>query len=347
MAAGGPGRRSRRAQSPTTRAHYMRALSLFLDMCERDGHNPDRADGGTMRAFVSLLTQRPVEKGKNRGRTGWAPASIVQALSAVRTYYDLIGVNPPSLTLAGDLLDDYEAGRAADPTTTDGQGAPGLRLPTLDAMFEALPVDTTAGLRDRALLSLGWAMMAPRILLSDLDIDHVTDTDTGLEVTVYRDLVTSRILTEPRTVTIPRMPHLGVLCPVANTVAWRRRLATLGITDGPLLRSVDKWDRPAGVVGHAGPPSVGHRMDPPTVDLVVTRAATRAAIPDGAELTAQSLRRGGVEDAYAGGADVPVISRHAGYGDRSTMVFRHIGDAIRERGNPLDGITYEPATDQP
>lgn len=344
IAAAASGPRRRQAQSETTRTAYMRDLGLYLDLCEQHGRTPGTSTA--LDAFAAMLMQRPVEKGKNKGRTGWAPASIRKAISAVRTYHDLMGDNLPSLSLAGQRLAEYVAGRAADPTTTDDQGAPGLRLPTLADMFAALPADTNAGLRDRAMLSLGWAMMAPRLVLADLDIGHLTRTGSGLDVTVYRNLVTGRPLDQPRTVTVPAMPHLGELCPSTNALAWKTRLASLHVTSGPFLRSVDRYDTPAGIEGHAGPSSPGHRMDPGTVDRVVARAAARAGIPGGDNLVAQSLRRGGVEDAFAAGADTIDITRHAGYGDRSAMVFKLIGDMVREQRNALDGIVL-PDTSPP
>ncbi|MES2343831.1 MAG: tyrosine-type recombinase/integrase, partial [Pseudomonadota bacterium] len=305
----------RQARAESTRRAYLRWLQLFLDFCDKTQRRELPATAATLEAFAVYLCQRPIDRGKNRGRQGLAPNSIRQALSAVRTYHRLHGENPPDTFMAAGVVDGYEVERSRMPGNTDGKGVPGLRLPTLAAMFTVCDPATNAGARDRAVLSLGWAMMARRSELTGLDVDHVRRVRTGVEVFVARSKTDQT--GKGRTVAIPWKPELGDMCPATNTLAWVALMAGLGMVDGPLLRAVDRHDHVNGSGVWAGPP--GLRMAPSTVELVIARAAVRARVPGGDKLRGHSLRRGGATDAYEGGADILSIARHGGWGERSPV----------------------------
>lgn len=324
----------REARAASTRRAYMRWIARYLDFCDRTQRRDMPGHASTMEAWAIDLCTAPVDLGKNRGRGGLAPNSVRQAMSAVRTYHRLQGENPPDLKLAGGIIDGHARRRAADPTCTDGRGVPGLRLPTLVEIFEVLDVDTTVGKRDRALLALGWSMMARRSELAALDIPDVRAVRAGVEVLIQRSKTDQ--LGRGRIVAIPFKPNLGCMCPATNALRWRDALAELGLTTGPYLRGVDKHGHVNGTGSYAGRPGV--RLADTTVELVIARGAVKAHVAHATEFRGHSLRRGGATDAYAGGADILSIARHGGWGERSPVVFRYIEDVDKWKRNALSGI---------
>jgi integrase len=251
----------------------------------------------------------------------------------VRSFHRVQGQPLPDLALAQGVLRGYERNRSEQPGNTDGQGAPGLRLPTLAQLFEVCDPATNAGARDRALLSLGWAIMGRRSELAGLAIDHVSRPGRGGLWVLIRRSKTDQLGRGVK-VYVPWKPELGDLCPVTNVVRWQDRLAGEGITGGGLLRGVDKGDNINGV-GRRYAGVAADWMDPATVELTIARAAVRALVPDAGKYTAHSLRRGGATDMYAAGADILAIARQGRWGERSPVIFRYIDEAATQLRNAL------------
>lgn len=324
----------REARAESTRRAYRPAIQDYVDFCDRTQRRDMPGHAATMEAWTVDLMERQIDRGKNKGRIGMSPNTIRQWWSAVRTWHRVAGENVPDLGLAGGALDGYERDRSKDPTNTDGQGVPGLRLPSLEAMFRECDPKTNAGARDRALLSLGWALMARRSELAGLNVEDIEEVMDGLDVTIRRSKTDQ--LAKGKQVAIPWKSEIGEMCPVVNAMRWKERIAEAGITSGGFLRGVDKSDRINGGPGWSG--KVSARMAPETVEMVILRAAIRAAVPNAAKLRGHSLRRGGATDAYAGGADILTIARHGRWGERSPVVFRYIEDVDRWQRNALAGI---------
>lgn len=328
------------ARAESTNTKYHRWIGDFLDFCGRDGRKEVPASASTMEAFAIDLTRRKVTRGKNKGRVGYAPNAIRQALSAVRTFHRVQGQPLPDLGLANGILEGYARGRAKEPGNTDGQGVPGLRLPTLRELFAVCDPAMNAGARDRALLALGWAIMARRSELAGLSVDHVgRPSKRGLWVMIARSKTDQ--LGEGRRVFVPWMPDLEEMCPVTNVVRWQECLGAVGVTGGGFLRGVDRGDH---INGGGGPYGgiVSEWMDPQTVELAIARAAIRAAVPDAAKYKAHSLRRGGASDMYAAGADILAIARQGRWGDRSPVIFRYIDDEVTQKRNALRIGNFRP-----
>jgi integrase len=251
----------------------------------------------------------------------------------VRAFHRAHGENPPDTGLALDVLQGYRRMRASA-GIVDGEGAPPIRLHTLEQLLAVCDPETKAGIRDRALLTLGFALMARRSELAGLDFTDLVDVDRGLEVMIRRSKTDQ--VGQGAKVAVPRWPAEMVACPVRAVEAYRTMLAGAGITSGPFFRSVDKHGRVNGEPGRAGPP--GLRMDPSTVELVIARAALRAEIAGGEKLRPHSLRSGGASEAYEAGADILAIARHGRWKDNSPVVFRYIREVDRWKHNPMDLI---------
>lgn len=319
--------------TPATRRAYRRWIGVYLDWCASVGRVEVPANMMTLEAFAVWLAQREVAKGKNRGRIGMAPASIFQALSAVRALHVAMVQNPPPRDLARGIVEGHAEQRKGDPRIQDGEGAPALKLPTLQELILACDPGTNAGVRDRALMSFSFVSMARRHEPPQVDFSHIKEVDGGLEVFIRK---TKR--GKPRTVKVPRWDHLPDLCAVRNILDYRRRIRLLGIEDGPFFRSVDRWDNVHGVGAWAGNPFADVRMDPTTMEHVIARAAVRAAAPEAENLTPHSFRKGGASAAYAAGARILDIARQGGWADNSPVVFRYIKDVDEWLNNPMTKI---------
>jgi len=177
-----------------------------------------------------------------------------------------------------------------------------LAVPELRAMSRALP-PTTAGLRDRALLLVGYgAALRPGELVS-LSAGDIALIPAGLRVRVERGRV------------VVPFGSARELCAVAAWKAWRK---AAGIDAGPAFRAVDRHGR----VGHG---ALGEQA----VTRIVRRAAARAGLSS-AQYSGLSLRRGTVQAAAAHGTTDRGIMAQTGHRSRR-LVRRYVGESVSAR----------------
>ena len=159
-------------------------------------------------------------------------------------------------------------------------------------MVAAGPVNL-AGLRDRALLLLGFAGAFRRSELVALDVADIEETEAGLRVTIRH----SKTDQEGQGVTIA-IARGDVACPAKALREW---LGAAGIEAGPLFRPINK----AGRVARA-------RLTDRSVANIVKAYAERAGF-DASTFSGHSLRSGFLTSAAAKGASIfkmMDVSRH-------------------------------------
>jgi integrase len=190
----------------------------------------------------------------------------------------------------------------------------------IDATDPAAPI----GLRDRAMLVLGFAMMARRSELAALHISDVTFTDDGLTVLIRKSKTDKDA--SGAEVTIPRGSHPDT-DPVRVVQAWLAALAEHGVTDGPLLRRINRW----GQLQDGG-------MSGAAVNERVRHLAEQAGVPDAGKFTAHGLRAGGPTEAAKAGTPVAFIAEHGRWSPMSPQVHEYVRAVDRWRDNPMRGI---------
>jgi len=105
-----------------------------------------------------------------------------------------------------------------------------VTIAALRAMTDVLDRNGLAGIRDTALLVLGFALGARRSELAALDIADLSFTAEGVQVEVR----TSK--------TRPALPYgaHSVTCPVRTTQAWLAELADYDRSSGPPFVRIDR-----------------------------------------------------------------------------------------------------------
>ena len=187
-----------------------------------------------------------------------------------------------------------------------------LRSTDIRTLVGTLDVDTLGGLRDRALLVVGFAGAFRRSELVALDVDDIDSGPDGLVVHIRRSKTDQE--GEGASIGLPYGSDPST-CPVRTLRAW---LDAAGITAGAIFRQVTRH----GVIG--GRMSGGAAADR------VKRAAGRAGL-DAARYGGHSLRAGLITSAMEGGAQEHRTMLHSRH--KSVHVFRGY---IRDL-NLLDG----------
>jgi site-specific recombinase XerD len=168
-----------------------------------------------------------------------------------------------------------------------------LRDPLLE-LIDRVDASTNAGLRDRALLLLGFAVGLRRSELVALTVEHLSPSPDGLRIRIARSKTDQQgrgyelllVYAEP-----PRP------CPVRAIRAW---LDAAEITSGPLFRRVTRTG------------AVSSPLTPQTVALIIKKRA-RAAGLDPREFAGHSLRSGYATQAARDGhhpTQIAATTRH-------------------------------------
>jgi site-specific recombinase XerD len=180
-------------------------------------------------------------------------------------------------------------------------------------MVENLP-EGPLGVRDRALILLGYAGAMRRSELVGLDIGDVSLGDEGL-VVVIRKSKTDQVR-EGRKIGIPFGEHEGT-CPVRAVLAW---IEEADIEEGPLFRSVNKH---------------GHVMETRLSDQAVADVVQRSLVAAGKSargFAAHSLRAGLATQAAMNGVSERAIQDQTGHKSLAVMR-RYIRDGSLFREN--------------
>jgi integrase len=196
--------------------------------------------------------------------------------------------------------------------TAPAQKAPAL-IDDIRAMVEAADAGLI-GLRDRALILLGFAGAFRRSELVGLDLADCSFGKDGLTVQLRRSKTDQE--GQGRKVGIPYGSNPDT-CPVRNVQDW---ITEAGISSGPLFRSINRHGQvqPAGLAG----------ID---VARVVKKLARRAGL-NAASYAGHSLRAGHATAAAISGASERSIMAQTGHRSVQT-VRRYIRDGSLWREN--------------
>lgn len=261
-----------------TRRAYRSDFADFRTWCLAHGQEHLPASVEATAAYLASLADR-----------GLRASTVSRRAAAIAYAHKLAGHEPP--TSAEQLRATIRGIRRTIGVAAD-QKAPATADVVRD-LLRHVPKTGTLGLRDRALLLVGFAAALRRSELVGLD---VADLDFSREGVILRLGVTKT--DQEGAGAIAPIPNGTKLKPVAALSAW---LSAAGIADGPVFRRIRRG-------GHV----TAERLTPAAVALIVKRYAGPAGYAI-ADFAGHSLRAGFVTQALADGADLLKVmdqSRH-------------------------------------
>ena len=275
------------ADAPATLRAYAADLAHFKAWCEAHGFQPMPASSETVGAYLAATG------------LGYALPTLRRRVAAIARAHRIakqpLDTKHPAIreTLRGIARTHGEPARRSAALTT----------PEIRRLIEVCS-DDLAGIRDRALILIGFAGALRRSELVGLDDAHVRPTPTGLRLMIPRS----------KTDTAGEGAEVGITCgsqadtcPVRALHAW---LGAAAITDGPIFRRVTQW----GTVGT-------QRLHPDAVRQILTRWAVAAGITGTLlePVTPHGMRAGFVTTAYRNGVSDEEIMGHTRHRSLTTM----------------------------
>jgi site-specific recombinase XerD len=285
-------------KSGATRRAYRSDFDIFTAWCNARGVVSLPAAPETVKVFLA-----------SQAIGGIKTSTLGRRVAAIRYAHKLAGFEPPTGSelvkseLRGIRRTIGAAPEQKDPATAD-------RAVSMVAMIP----DTLAGLRNRALILLGFAGAFRRSELVALTVGDLIDGQGGLRVMIRKSKTDQEGAGQEIAI-----PSGGKLRAVEAVKAW---LAAAGITNGPVFRPITR----SGTV-------LPDALTDKSVALIVKTYAERAGL-DPAAYAGHSLRAGFLTSAAENGANVfkmMEVSRHRsvdtlrGYVRRADLFKDHAG----------------------
>lgn len=208
---------ARSSKSDATRRAYASDTADFSAWCSTVDQSPLPALPGTVAAYLASLVQRKLR-----------PSTIARRVAAISDAHARAGHDSPTTSVAvRSVLKGIKRRLGTRPTKkaplTDNLVAKAIRK---------IPTDTLIGLRDRALLLVGFAGGFRRSELVAIRVQDVERRPEGILVTIHR----SKGDQEGRGQLVA-IPNGTKLRPVEALDAW---IKAAGIASGPVFRGVAK-----------------------------------------------------------------------------------------------------------
>jgi site-specific recombinase XerD len=260
-----------------------------------------------------------------QARIGKAVATITRRLAAITAQHKAAGFPTPVNADVGMVLVDIrrKLGTAQKPKTP-------ISLERLKSMLEHLD-DDVRGLRDKAILVVGFSSGCRRSELAAFDLSDVQIKPEGLILHVAKSKVDQTAKGRDIGVHRGQAPDLFAeldakpspdTCPVHALEKW---LVERGNWPGPLFCRVGL---------HTGKVT-RQRLAPAAIALAVKAAAKRAGM-EPREYAGHSMRSGCATAAAVGGADILLIAKRLGHASLETT--RKYFRPLVFQGNPLAGV---------
>jgi site-specific recombinase XerD len=258
---------AREEKAEATRRAYRSDFRIFEAWCRGRDVSALPATPATVAAFLA-----------NDVEAGSRPSTLGRRVAAIRYTHKLAGQPVPT--------DDERVKATMRGIRRSVGTAPRKKAPATAERIIAMALSTgedLKGLRDRALLLIGFAGAFRRSELVALDLEDLEEGELGFRVTIRRSKTDQEGVGQ--TIAIVRG---SVACPVAALKAW---VSAAGITAGPIFRSVKKGGAVAG------------RLPAQSVADIVKEYAERVGL-DSALFAGHSIRSGFLTSAAKRGASI-------------------------------------------
>ncbi len=262
------------SKAPATERAYAADWRDFRAFTASIGRDALPSDPETVALYVADLAAR-----------GRRPATIARKLATVGIYHKASGFESPT---AHGVVRDVERGYRRKLGVAQQQKTALLRDPLLAVLA---PIGTDLrGLRDRALILVGWAAALRRSELAALELRDLDFEREGVVLGICRSKRDQE--GEGEEVAVPFAPELEQ-CPVRALQTW---LDAARLAEGNIFRSIDRHG------------AIGAKLSPWAIGEIV-KARVAAVGLDG-DFGAHSLRAGFATAAARGGFGEAAIMRH-------------------------------------
>jgi integrase len=297
--------------SENTKKAYLKAWKAFHEWCLTNGRADLPAHPETVTGYLAYLAKRT----RFGGTKKLALATIRLALASISQVHFLRGYPSPRKspdvfrTMEGIIRGRGEAQKGKEP----------LLDTQVPQILEKLP-ESLLGVRDRALLTLGFAGAFRRSELVALNVESIRFVDDGMVVSLRRSKTNQRGREE--IIGIP-FGSKQSQCPVRSLQAW---LEASGIKEGAIFRPISRHGKLSDV-----------RMSDYTVAQIVKKYASAALGLEASEFAGHSLRVGFVTSALMHGhgeLDIASQTRHKDL----NMIRRYNRRVDLFKRNPAKGL---------
>ncbi|MEK9808992.1 MAG: site-specific integrase [Candidatus Nanopelagicales bacterium] len=274
------------ATAPNTRRAYASAWRSFTAWCKAQDLLALPAAPATVALYVAHLAD-----------AGRAVSSVQTALAAIRKAHEVAGTSSPT---AEPVVRQVTKGVRRTVGVAPRRQKTAILAGEIRRMVDALPTNLT-GLRNRALLLVGFAGAFRRSELVGLNVEDLTFGPDGLTVALRRSKTDKD--GQGRVVGLP-FGSTPQSCPVRSLRAY---LDAAGVTEGAVFRGLTRHGRVHGRLSGLG------------VARVVKAAAVHVGLHTDV-VAGHSLRSGFATSAAQAGKSERVIALQTGH--KSTVVLR-------------------------
>jgi site-specific recombinase XerD len=283
---------------------------------------------------------------------GLKATSVDAHLTAIRAVHRGAGAVPPDSLAARKIVVAAQRREAARDGRYGPRKAVALMAEDLPVIVASCDAQAAAGLRDRAIVLLGFALLARRSELAALNISDIDLVrGEGLAVTIRSSKTDQSARGAVRRIHYAANENV---CPVLAIVAWTSFLSARGVTAGPLFPRIDRWGNVGSAVGgrYAAASSADGRdgrLRPQAIGAIVAalcesaglsiRSAQEADDTERRRYSGHSLRRGGATSMLKAGAQPLNVSRHGRWSDGSRSFAGYVEEATGfGDGNPTRNL---------
>lgn len=292
------------ADAPNTQRAYLSDWKHFLSWCKKQNRSPLPIDPDSLALYLRYCAEKERLK----------ISTVERRLAAISEAHSRNKFQSPS----SEWVVRNTMKRLRRELGTPARGKNPILISDLRKMVKLCP-DTLAGMRDKAVLLIGFAAALRRSDIVNLDVEDISKADEGLVLMIRRGKTDQK--RRGRKIGVP-FGQDPLTCPVKALCGW---LEAAHIFEGPVLRSVNKFDHP----------SPNRLSDGVVADIVkkyCAKIGKRISLFSG-----HSLRAGFATSAAIAGASERSIQKQTGH--QSLLILRrYIREAEMFRDNAFSKL---------
>ncbi|OIK05540.1 site-specific integrase [Bacillus sp. MUM 13] len=282
------------SKSKNTQKSYSADWKHFTEWCKSNKRSPLPSDVGTICLYITELAET------HKYSTLRRRLSSISEAHRFKRY--------PTPTRAFEVQALMDGIKRENGSRQQSKKA--LMIQILPELINRIDTSTIQGIRDKAILLLGFALASRRSELVSINIEDLEINDFGMDVRIREtktkndDLVKGVVFT------------YNEYCPVAATSNW---IEKAGILSGPLFRSIDRHG------------NIKDRLSDQSIALIVKKYIGELGM-DERDFAAHSLRSGlSTSAAMLGMTDIAIM-KQTGHKTRE-MVDRYVQAGLRYKNN--------------